>query len=49
MDVIKVSDYVVDLGPEGGKAGGIIQFAGTPEAMIKKSKGYTAEYLKKEM
>jgi excinuclease ABC subunit A len=49
MDVIKVSDYVVDLGPEGGKAGGIIQFAGTPEAMIKKSNGHTAEYLKKEM
>lgn len=49
MDVIKVSDYLVDLGPEGGKAGGNIVFAGTPEDMIKKSKGHTAEYLKKEM
>ena len=49
MDVIKVSDYVIDLGPEGGKAGGNILFAGTPEDMIKKSKGHTAEYLKIEM
>lgn len=49
MDVIKVSDYVVDLGPEGGKSGGNILFAGTPENLIKQKKGYTAEYLKKEM
>jgi excinuclease ABC subunit A len=49
MDVIKVSDYVVDLGPEGGKAGGNILFAGSPENLIKQKKGYTAEYLKKEM
>ena len=49
MDVIKVSDYLIDLGPEGGKAGGNILFAGTPEDMIKKNNGHTAEYLKKEM
>jgi excinuclease ABC subunit A len=49
MDVIKVSDYLIDLGPEGGKAGGNILFAGTPEEMIKKNNGHTAEYLKKEM
>ncbi len=49
MDVIKVSDYVIDLGPEGGNAGGNILFAGTPEGLIKKGIGYTAEYLAKEM
>lgn len=49
MDVIKVSDYLIDLGPEGGHAGGQIIFSGTPEAMIKNKKGYTAQYLKMEM
>lgn len=48
MDVIKVADYIIDLGMEGGKAGGNIIFAGTPEAMVKKMKGHTAEYLAKE-
>lgn len=48
MDVIKVADYVVDLGPEGGRAGGEILYAGTPEGLIKQKSGYTAEYLKKE-
>lgn len=48
MDVIKVADYVVDLGPEGGRAGGEILYAGTPEGLIKQKTGYTAEYLKKE-
>lgn len=49
MDVIKVSDYVVDLGPEGGKAGGKILFAGTPEDLVTKSNGHTAFYLREEM
>jgi excinuclease ABC subunit A len=49
MDVIKVADYIVDLGPEGGKAGGKILFAGTPEELIKSKTGYTAEYLAKEL
>jgi excinuclease ABC subunit A len=49
MDVIKVSDYVVDLGPEGGKAGGNILFAGTPENLVSKSNGHTAVYLKEEL
>ena len=48
MDVIKVADYVVDLGPEGGRGGGEILYAGTPEGLIKQKSGYTAEYLKKE-
>jgi excinuclease ABC subunit A len=49
MDVIKVADYVIDLGPEGGNAGGNIIFAGTPEGLVKQKAGYTAEFLKKEM
>ena len=49
MDVIKVADYIIDLGPEGGNGGGVIQFTGTPEEMIKKSKSHTAKYLEIEM
>ncbi len=49
MDVIKVADYIIDLGPEGGSGGGVIQFTGTPEEMIKKSKSHTAKYLEIEM
>jgi excinuclease ABC subunit A len=49
MDVIKVADHIIDLGPEGGSGGGIIQFVGTPEEMIKKSKSHTAKYLTLEM
>ncbi len=49
MDVIKVADHIIDLGPEGGSAGGVIQFTGTPEEMIKKSKSHTAKYLEIEM
>lgn len=47
MEVIKCADWVIDLGPEGGeKKGGQLLFAGTPEEMAKKGKGYTAEFLK---
>lgn len=49
MDVIKVADYIIDLGPEGGKNGGEILCTGTPEQIIKNKKSYTAKYLKKEM
>ena len=49
MDVIKVADHIIDLGPEGGSGGGVIQFEGTPEEMIKKSKTHTAKYLAIEM
>ena len=38
MDVIIVADHIIDLGPEGGSGGGVIQFTGTPEEMIKRSK-----------
>jgi excinuclease ABC subunit A len=49
MDVIKCADYIIDMGPEGGKGGGKIVFAGTPEQLVKSKKGYTAPFLKKEL
>ena len=49
MDVIKVADHIIDLGPEGGNGGGLIQFEGTPEQMIKKSTTHTAKFLSLEM
>ena len=47
LDVIKVSDYIVDLGPEGGDGGGTLVGAGTPEEIAKNKKSYTGKYLKK--
>jgi excinuclease ABC subunit A len=44
-DVIKCCDWVIDLGPEGGKAGGQVVFEGTPEELIKNKKSHTARYL----
>ncbi|WP_026896930.1 excinuclease ABC subunit UvrA [Daejeonella oryzae] len=49
LDVIKVADWVIDLGPEGGKGGGEILFAGTPEGLTKVKKSHTGIFLKKEM
>ena len=49
LDVIKVADYVVDLGPEGGSGGGNIVFAGTPEGLCKVKESFTGIFLKKEM
>ncbi|HNV51760.1 MAG TPA: excinuclease ABC subunit UvrA, partial [Tenuifilaceae bacterium] len=49
LDVIKVADYIIDLGPEGGGAGGKIVCTGTPEQVIKANCGYTSEYLRKHM
>ncbi len=48
MDVIKQVDYIIDIGPEGGKNGGRVIDYGTPKDIIKNNKGYTAEYLSKE-
>jgi excinuclease ABC subunit A len=48
MDVIKLADYIIDIGPEGGKGGGEVVAKGTPEEIIKIKKSYTAEFLKKE-
>ena len=46
LDIIKVSDYIIDLGPEGGDRGGELVAAGTPEEVCQISKSYTGEYLK---
>ncbi|MEW5845217.1 MAG: excinuclease ABC subunit UvrA [Bacteroidota bacterium] len=47
MDVIKTADYIIDLGPEGGAAGGQVICKGTPEEIVKSHCGYTAEFLKR--
>jgi excinuclease ABC subunit A len=49
MDVIKLADYIIDIGPEGGKGGGQVVAKGTPEEIIKNKKSYTAQFLKKEL
>jgi len=49
LDVIKVADHLIDLGPEGGDGGGRILFEGTPEAMITNTESHTAKYLKIEL
>lgn len=49
MDVIKVADHIIDLGPEGGDGGGEILFEGTPEEMLHHKTSYTATYLKPEL
>jgi excinuclease ABC subunit A len=49
MDVIKVADHIIDIGPEGGDGGGKILFEGTPEELIKNKESYTAEFLKMEL
>ena len=46
LDVIKVADYIIDLGPEGGDMGGTIVAAGTPEEIVKCKKSYTGQFLK---
>ncbi|MBN8642097.1 MAG: excinuclease ABC subunit UvrA [Flavobacteriales bacterium] len=49
MDVIKLADYIIDVGMEGGKGGGEILCTGTPEEIIKNKKSYTAQFLRKEL
>lgn len=51
LDIVKVADYIIDIGPEGGKGGGKVICQGTPENIIKKSKdiSHTAKYLAMEM
>ena len=46
LDVIKLADYIIDMGPEGGNNGGECIFAGRPEELIKNEKSYTGKYLK---
>lgn len=49
MDVIKCADWVIDIGPEGGEKGGTLVFEGTPEALVKDKKSYTAKYLQSKI
>ncbi len=49
LDVIKLADYIIDVGPEGGDEGGEVVVEGSPEQIIKKNKGHTAQFLKREM
>jgi len=49
MEVIKVADYIIDMGPEGGDAGGMLICTGTPEEIVKNKKSHTAKYLALEL
>ncbi len=49
MDVIKLADYIIDIGPEGGKGGGNLVAKGTPEQIIQNKESHTAKFLKKEL
>jgi excinuclease ABC subunit A len=49
MDVIKMADYIIDIGYEGGRGGGKIVAKGTPEVLINDKKSYTAKFLRKEL
>ncbi|MGC9314441.1 MAG: hypothetical protein ACP5G4_02300, partial [bacterium] len=47
LDVLKVADYIIDLGPEGGEWGGTVVAKGTPEEVAKVEKSYTGQFLRK--
>ena len=49
MDVIKMADHIIDMGPEGGRGGGTILSTGTPEEVSKSEKGYTPSFIKQEL
>ena len=49
MDVIKVADWIIDLGPDGGRAGGQITFCGTPEQLARQKDNFTGQYLREEL
>ena len=49
LDVIKLADHIIDMGPEGGRGGGRLLVAGTPEEVAKSDEGYTARFLKAEL
>ena len=46
LDVIKLADYIIDMGPEGDKRGGQVLSTGTPEAVAKSKKGFTSAFIK---
>ena len=49
LDVIKLADHIIDIGPEGGRGGGQVLATGTPEEVAKSKKGYTPRFLKEEL
>jgi excinuclease ABC subunit A len=49
MDIIKIADHIIDIGPEGGDEGGRILFEGPPENMVKIKESYTAKFLMQEL
>jgi excinuclease ABC subunit A len=49
LDVVKVADHVIDLGPEGGRHGGEVLATGTPEEVMEVDKSYTGQFLKEEL
>jgi excinuclease ABC subunit A len=49
LDVIRLADHIIDMGPEGGRAGGTILTSGTPEEVAKSKKGYTPRFLKEAL
>jgi excinuclease ABC subunit A len=49
MDVIKVADHIIDIGPEGGDGGGLVLYEGTPEGLIKVKESFTGKYLMPEL
>ncbi len=49
LDVIKMADYIIDMGPEGGRAGGEVVVCGTPEEVAKHPTSYTAKFLAEEL
>ena len=49
LDVIKLADYIIDIGPEGGRGGGRLLIAGTPEEVAEYKEGYTPKFLKMEL
>jgi len=49
MDVIKVADHIIDIGPEGGDGGGLVLYEGTPEGLVKVKESFTGKFLKAEL
>jgi excinuclease ABC subunit A len=49
LDVIKMADYIIDMGPEGGDAGGTVVASGSPEELIESDTSYTARYLRTKL
>ncbi len=49
MDIIKIADHIIDLGPEGGDGGGRILFEGLPEDLVNNKESFTAKFLKEEL